>query len=174
MYNESDPEGVVARALRALPADDERPYGWQEFLARRARAASGPPAIGGGAVALAAALAMAGFALWVRFDQAFAPGDGASGTAASAAAGAYEAEAPHAAQRWLDSLPREPVVVRVGTRADVLNLEDRIAQVDDLLTAGSVGPAQAGHLLALQRERTQLVSSLAQVRYAETLADESR
>jgi hypothetical protein len=66
------------------------------------------------------------------------------------------------------------VVVRVGTRADVLNLEDRIAQVDDLLTAGSVRPAPAGHLLALQRERTQLVSSLAQVRYAETLADESR
>lgn len=172
MYNESDSEGVVARALRALPADDQRPYDWQEFLARRARAASGPRAIGGGAVALAAALAMAGFALWVRFDHA--PGEVASGAPAPEAAGAYEGEEPRAAQRWLESLPREPVVVRVSTRADVLNLEDRIAQVDDLLTAGSVRPAPAGHLLALQRERTQLVSSLAQVRYAEALADESR
>ncbi len=174
MYSESDPEGVVARALRALPAEDQRPYDWQEFLARRARAASGPRAFGGGALAAAAALAMAGFALWVRFDQAAAPAQRADDAPVREARGAYEGEAPRAAQRWLESLPREPVVVRVGTRADVLNLEDRIAQVDDLLTAGSVRPATAGPLLALQRERTQLVSSLAQVRYAETLADESR
>jgi hypothetical protein len=164
----------MARALRALPADDERPYGWPEFVARRARAASGPHAVGGGALAVAAALALAGVALWVRFDQTSAPAPLADGAAAREAAGAEAGEAPHVAQRWLDSLPREPVVVRVGTRADVLNLEDRIAQVDDLLTAGSVRPTQGAHLLALQRERTQLVSSLAQVRYAETLADESR
>jgi hypothetical protein len=182
MYNESDPESVVARALRALPADDARPYGWQEFLARRARAASGPRAIGGGALAVAAALALAGIALWVRFDHrpvgtavtALAPGEVAGGAPAREAARAGAGEAPRAAQRWLESLPREPVIVRVGTRADVLTLEDRIAQVDDLLTASSVRPAQAAHLLALQRERTQLVSSLVQVRYAETLADESR
>jgi hypothetical protein len=172
MYNESDPEGVVARTLRALPADDERPYGWPEFLARRARAASGPRAIGGGALAVAAALALAGIALWVRFDHA--PGDVAGGALAREATGAEAGEAPRAAQRWLESLPREPAIVRVSTRADVLGLEDRIAQVDDLLTASSVRPAPAAHLLALQRERTELVSSLAQVRYAETLADESR
>jgi hypothetical protein len=64
--------------------------------------------------------------------------------------------------------------VRVGTRADVLGLEDRIAQVDDLLTAGDAGRGQDVAVLALQRERARLVSSLVQVRYAETLANESR
>jgi len=37
-----------------------------------------------------------------------------------------------AIESWLATLPREPAVVRVGTRAAVAGLEDRIAQVDDL------------------------------------------
>ena len=64
--------------------------------------------------------------------------------------------------------------MRVGTRAAVTGLEDRLAEVDDLLTAERIDQAQPAHLAALQQERRRLVSSLAQVRYAETLADESR
>jgi len=79
-----------------------------------------------------------------------------------------------AADYWLERLPREPALVRVGTRAAVETLEDHIAQVDDLLTAERAGSAPAARLQALQQERTQLVSSLVQVRYAETLADASR
>jgi hypothetical protein len=63
--------------------------------------------------------------------------------------------------------------VRVGTRAAVAGLEDRIAQVDDLLTAVRLDRAQPGRLAALQQERMRLVGSLAQVRYAEVVATES-
>jgi hypothetical protein len=78
-----------------------------------------------------------------------------------------------AIESWLATLPREPVVVRVGTRADIARLEDRIAQVDDLLTSVSLEGRQPDRLAALQRERVRLVGSLAQVRYAEVLASES-
>jgi hypothetical protein len=179
MHNESDPEGDVARALAALPADDARPYDWHEFQRRRARAVPARRVIGAGALA-AAVLALAGVAVWVRVDQQRAANLMTAVTHADDAGGApsWQATAaagePRAAERWLASLPGEPAIVRVGTRADVLGLEDHIAQVDDLLSAAGAGRAQAVHLIALQRQRARLVSSLEQVRYAETLADESR
>jgi len=77
-------------------------------------------------------------------------------------------------EQWLATLPREPAVVRVGTRAAVTGLEDRIAQVDDLLSVARVEQARPARLAALQQERTRLVGTLLQVRYAETLVDESR
>src|SRR5207253_1384811 len=79
-----------------------------------------------------------------------------------------------AAERWLESLPSEPAVVRVGTHAAVTGLEDRIAQLDDLLSEERLGQAPLARLVALQQERTRLVGTLAQVRYAEELADEWR
>jgi len=75
-----------------------------------------------------------------------------------------------AIERWLATLPREPVVVRVGTRAAVARLEDRIAQVDDLLTSVRLDGMRPDSLAALQQERVRLVGSLAQVRYAEVVA----
>ncbi|HTD12235.1 MAG TPA: hypothetical protein VK676_09225 [Steroidobacteraceae bacterium] len=168
MHNESDPERELARALAALPADDARPYDWREFQRRRAHAAPRRRGTGAGAFAAAAVCALAAVAVLVRLDHH------AQVRAVTAAATAPAAAEPRSAERWLASLPREPAVVRVGTRADVLGLEDRIAQVDDLLTAGDAGRGQDVAVLALQRERARLVSSLVQVRYAETLANESR
>jgi hypothetical protein len=78
-----------------------------------------------------------------------------------------------AIESWLATLPREPVVVRVGTRAAVARLEDRIAQVDDLLTSVRLEGMGPDRLAALQQERVRLVGSLAQVRYAEVVASES-
>jgi len=73
-------------------------------------------------------------------------------------------------ETWLASLPQEPVVVNVGTQAAVAGLEDRIAQVDDLLTFGRLDGSQPDRLAVLQQERARLVGSLAQVRYAEFVA----
>jgi hypothetical protein len=80
-----------------------------------------------------------------------------------------------AIESWLATLPREPAVVRVGPRADVAQLEDNIAEVDDLLTSLRVdeGRRRPDRLAALQNERARLVRSLAQVRYAEVLASGS-
>jgi hypothetical protein len=73
----------------------------------------------------------------------------------------------------LAALPREPAVVRVGTRAAVAGLEDRIAQVDDLMTSMRIEGTSGDRLADLQRERLRLVGSLAQVRYAEVVASAS-
>jgi hypothetical protein len=72
-------------------------------------------------------------------------------------------------QHWLDTQPSEPAVVRVGPRLVVASLEDRIAWVDDALTDAQFTNASAARMRTLERERAQLVKSLAQVRYAETL-----
>ena len=81
---------------------------------------------------------------------------------------------PEVLEHWLAGLPSDPALVRVGARAAVGGLEDRIAQLDDQLSAARLEPAQAARLDALQRERTWLMGALVQVRYAETLADAAR
>ena len=73
-------------------------------------------------------------------------------------------------RQWLEQQPKEPAVVRVGARAAVASLEDRIAWVDDALSDAQFGSANRGGMQVLERERAQLVSSLARVRYAQTLA----
>jgi len=78
-----------------------------------------------------------------------------------------------AIERWLASLPQEPAVVRVGTRAAVAGLEDQIAQVDEMLTSARVEGVESDRLVTLQRERARLVGSLAEVRYAEVVAAQS-
>jgi hypothetical protein len=75
-----------------------------------------------------------------------------------------------ASRQWLDRQPAEPAVMRVGPRLAVANLEDRIAWVDDALSDAQFAHADAAGMRALRQERTRLVGSLAQVRYAETLA----
>jgi len=170
MHTESDANEAVGRALRALPADDAQPCSWLEFQRRQAQAVRpsplGTPAIAAAALAVIAVALLAVWA-WLGHGNAAAPA-----RLAVTAARPADQEDAGAAERWLASLPREPAIVRVGTRADVLRLEDRIAQVDDLLTAGRANQAQPAHLVALQRERAQLVTALARVRYAETLGNE--
>ena len=102
-----------------------------------------------------------------------------SGEASTADAGQAAGDSSIAVKRsraiesWLASLPREPAVVRVGTRAAVATLEDRIAQVDDLMTSMRINGTPSDRVAALQRERLRLVGSLAQVRYAEVVASTS-
>jgi hypothetical protein len=59
--------------------------------------------------------------------------------------------------------------VRVGAYVAVAGLEDRIAQLDDLLSAARAEGMEPARLTALEAQRAGLVSSLAQVRYAEIL-----
>jgi hypothetical protein len=170
MHTESDTNEAVGRALRALPADDAQPCSWLEFQRRQAQVVRpspvGVPAIAAVALVLAAVTFLA---VWARLDQGNTAAHEGLAAAPARQAGA---EDTLATERWLASLPREPAIVRVGTRADVLRLEDRIAQVDDLLTAGHASRMQPTHLAALHRERARLVTALARVRYAEYLADE--
>ena len=184
MHTELEHEQACARLLRELPDDGARPYDWREFQ-RRAQAAPAAAARVARmrALALGVVIALAVLATAIRFGG----GPRAAHPAAAAATATAEKVAPAAgaepspaereeaaAQHWLERLPREPAVVRVGTRAAVETLEDHIAQVDDLLTSERAGSAPAARLRVLQQERAQLVNSLVQVRYAETLADAAR
>jgi hypothetical protein len=138
------------------------------------------------------AVLVASMALWVRFDTvnrsteladrgADDGGPSSLGQPADSAlhepatvghhdASAATTDSYDASSQWLASLPSEPAIVRVDTRFAVMDLEDRIAWLDDVLTSAQLDGQQAAHIVALRRERAQLVDSLAQVRYAETLA----
>ncbi len=182
MHTELEQEQGVARLLRELPVDSVRPYGWDEFQ-RRAQAAPVAAVRVAGLRALAAAvvIALAVLATATRLAPGPRPPHSPAATVAPEIAAPpapgdtlpAEREAA-AAQYWLERLPREPALVRVGTRAAVETLEDHIAQVDDLLTTERAGSAPAARVRVLQQERAQLVNSLVQVRYAETLADAAR
>jgi len=168
MENQSN----IVRHLRALPQEIPQPYDWIEFRRRereRAHAAARRRAMhrSYAAVAAAFALIVVGLATWMRGRQT-------PPIPLGAAPALVDQGRADAAERWLVSLPSEPVVVHVGTRAAVAGLEDRIAQLDDVLSEARVEGMQPAKLVPLEEQRARLVNSLVQVRYAETLVSASR
>jgi hypothetical protein len=168
------PDPRLGQRLRALP-DALPPYGYGEFsrrLARRRQRRDPAPLR-----LLAAALAVVVVG-WVMkhgpesLTAALAMLDGTPAAAPSQSAGpaSMPVAAPLAAnaERWLNAQPRR-AIVRVPTQMAVTELEDQIAAIDDQLTAVGLSQSQAGQLAILQRDRAQLVESLAQVRYAQIL-----
>ena len=176
----------IARHLRSLPQEIRQPYDWIEFRRRASRQRTNAYAREGAnkrkyaAIAAALFLVVVGVAAWVRVTRPVTPesieSDAISGRdePVSARDAASVDARVDAAERWLVSLPSEPIVVRVGTRAAVAGLEDRIAQLDDFLSAARAEGTQPAKLVAVEEQRARLVNSLVQVRYAETLASESR
>jgi hypothetical protein len=166
--------------LRSLTTEVAPPVNWEEFRRRqfliRARLQTARRRQIGFAALLAAVL-FGCIALWSGLPSA----DRLAGqpdplrsitVVPPLAPVAWDEAAARAAasERWLASLPEEPVIVRFGTRAAVTNLEDRIAWVDDTLTAMRTEGGEGARAFALQHERERLVASLVEVRYAETLA----
>jgi len=182
MHTDLDTQtGAIVNRLRQLPDEMQPPCDWQEFerraqhcsSVRRKRLNATQVAI----TALALVIVVVGVAVWNRIDAsrdlpsiAAAQESAAHMQSIDAASNAARAQA---IESWLATLSEEPVVVRVGTRAAVAGLEDRIAQVDDLLTSVRVEGARPDGVVALQQERARLVGSLAQVRYAEVVAAQS-
>jgi hypothetical protein len=179
MHTDLDRDPTVARLLDALPHEAAPPFGWEEFR-RRAQPRPTLAAHLTGAPALAAAvvIAVAVCALAIRSAGLTRHPYTAPEAVQYGVATVPSRELPVAdetyAERYLDSLPREPSLVHVGTRAAVETLEDNIAQVDDLVSTARAGSAPPARLQALLDDRTLLVSSLVQVRYAESLAAASR
>ncbi len=179
--------GDIGQQLRDLPGMPA-PYDWAEF-GRRSRERATPKrqlvtwphaAAAAGLTAFVAAMAMLGTGDQTQIDHhdgrdpvaaTVAPGSPESAQAHSAAVDGNRDPAEQAGQarEWLAQHPAEPAVVRAGPRLAVANLEDRIAWFDDALTDERLGGANPAQLKVLQTERARLVSSLAQVRYAEVL-----
>lgn len=185
----------LAKRLRDLPTEIQPPCNWQDFQRRsrvRTDGAAGSLHWRHVAVAATVLVVMCGIAVWGRVGGEVGSAAGTNSEVqaeAEVGAGAesdidalrathngsqlvHRTQDSRAIESWLATLPREPVVVRVGTRADVARLEDRIAQVDDLLTSEQVEGVRPERVRALRQERTRLVGSLAQVRYAEVVASE--
>jgi hypothetical protein len=177
-------EKIIARRLRAAAEDSgDVPYDFREFQRRRhrSRLARGfergrPAAI---AVAAAAAALVVGFAIASLNrhrgpasspTESPAPINIRGGAGSAATFDGLAQRRTRELEGWLADLPRDPAVVRVGTHVAVTSLQDQIASLDDLMSAERVAGAQPSKLDALERQRGQLVSSLAQLRYAELLA----
>jgi hypothetical protein len=172
---------VIARRLRELPPEQPPPLAWPEFERKaaarkdameRARDARRRSIRRYAAVAASLTVVVAGVAAWSRFSSPTAEIRASDATPGlpmlSQPDPRFLAQAA-ASERWLSHLPAEPAVVRVGTRAAVANLEDRIAWMDDVLSAERLEAVDPTHIVALQHERARLLNSLAQVRYAESL-----
>jgi hypothetical protein len=200
--SDSQVQACIER-LRSLPTEAPLPYNWQEFQRRsQRRLPAANEGLNGRRMAVAAALLLvvSAIAIWGRVggggphlaaesgaveegSAGWTQGPGSAGDSAPARAGANDVAADDVAavtvnrsraiESWLATLPSEPTVIRVGTRAAVASLEDRIAQVDDLMTSVRMDGMRPDRLAALQQERLRLVGSLAQVRYAEVVASES-
>jgi hypothetical protein len=174
-------EAIIARRLRAAAEDQGAvPYDWDEFQRRAHR--SGSRALGRNrvarmAVTAAAAGLLVAFALAAlsRYRAAVAPTLGTPLISGRGSVPAAIADDPARARTrelegWLANLPRDPAVVRVGAHAAVTSLQDQIATLDDLMSAERAAGAGPRRLDALEQQRSELVSSLAQLRYAELLA----
>ena len=180
--------GAVGERLRALPEENAEPYGWEEFRRRTPGAARGDGRRATAAVlslrAAAAILLLAGataLAAWMwggseRPSHLSAETGASSLTMAAAQPGARfdpaDARA-RAMEGWLARQPAEPAMVRVGAYATEAGLEDRIAELDDLLTTARAEGVGSARLSPLEEQRARLVSSLVQVRFAETLVSDS-
>ena len=165
----------LKQRLQDLP-DGAAPYGYSEFThrysRRRARQTQRPLRL----LAAALAVLVAGWAL----KHGLVPLIGAEPPVADVPMMPFAppAIAPEArwpvllptvnAERWLSSHPRQ-ALVRVPAQMAVTELEDQIATMDDQLNLVQLSDPQAQQLTLLQRDRAQMVESLAQVRYAQNL-----
>ena len=204
MHDDLGNSDLARRLRELADAGGEAPYDWAEFERRRHARAAAPKRSARYRLAVAASALLVATAALGYYVQSGGTGGGvargsdplslarSSRCAADAARGASRdsdcaasAErharseptgrtASSAMQLWFADLPREPVVHRVGTQLAESGLVDQIATLDQLLSAERVAHARPQRVAALERQRAQLVGSLAQFRYAELLAQASR
>ncbi len=172
-----DPQ--LLERLRDLP-DAPPPYGFAEFshrhARRRMRATQRPLRLMAAALAVVIGgwLLRHGLGSFIVTQSTLAdlpviqmppPGDEAQGPPP----GGSPVLLPTAnAERWLNAHPQR-ALVRVSAQMAVTELEDQIATMDDQLNAVRLSQPPGQQLAMLQRDRAQLVESLAQVRYAQNL-----
>ena len=174
MHTDLDEKIIASRLRTAADDPSDAPYDWAEFQRRRHRSVltraierNRPVAIAASVVAAVLITALP----FVRSTREHSPPIAPAHTVASTNVSDRQEQArTRAIESWLAGLPRNRVIVRVGTHAAVTSLQDQIAALDDLMSSERVAGAQPSRLDALERQRAQLVSSLAQVQYAEMLA----
>lgn len=189
MSSPAPPRGEPARSglahrLRALPSETTPPFGWGELQrrARRRRQLRAIARAGSASLAACCVLALTAGALWMHLGapqpnvaeiEPTPPADAPVRAETMGDAATLLARA-EAAERWLSSDPDGGAIVHVSTGLAIARLEDRIASVDDQLDAAQLQEAGGARLRSLRLERARLIDDLARVRYAETLAADTR
>jgi hypothetical protein len=171
---------AVGSRLRQIPDEIAPPYDWPEFTRRSQQhnlARGAGLSWRDAAIAATLVVGVCGVALWGRVHRSAQLAQVAPRPTVTepqrVLRDTQDVDRSRQIESWLASLPEEPIVVRVGTRAAVAGLQDRIAQVDDLLTSVQLGGTGEDRIEQLRQERMRLVGSLAQVRYAEVVASQS-
>jgi hypothetical protein len=154
--------------LNALP-DVSPPYDFAEFSRRSGQRSRGARTQ---MFATAAVVVLAVAALAVRLGDRL-PDSARTGGPRAAAPFLTDAAAGRSRAPESQDLAQEPAVASLGSRAAVTRLEDRIAQLDDLLSAARAAPDQPTALQRLQQERARVFGTLVQVRAAQNVADQS-
>jgi anti-sigma factor RsiW len=167
MHADFDPMNDIRTALRALPGFTPPAGAWAGAQARLAQREAGTPAMPA-RLAMAASLVvmLAAGLLWGGMPQGVTSPD----RPAPLGAPIKDLVAENARlEAVLSGLP-QPSTTRVGTAYAVAALEDRLAMIDDRLTAVSLQPAAPETTEELWRQRVNLMNSLVQVQYANLVA----
>jgi hypothetical protein len=185
LESKTDPAALdpqLLQRLRDLPDAAAPPYGFSEFshryARRRVRATQRPLRLMAAALAvviggwllrhgLGSLIAVDSTLSDVPVTQLAAPADGPYGPPPLGAHSPVLLPTANA-ESWLKAHPQR-ALIRVPAQMAVTALEDQIATMDDQLNAVRLSRAPAPQLAVLQRDRAQLVESLAQVRYAQNL-----
>lgn len=165
---------VLRTSLAGLPAIAPPEGAWGRILtaaeAPVARAPRWP-------VAVAASLVMASVAVFaaLRIDGGTAAGPAASSSVSAASSEARDpgwevVQAENARLEALLAALPEDQHVRASTGTTVSALEDRLALVDDQLSAAAFEPLAPGEAESLWRTRLYLMNSLVKVRYGQVTA----
>jgi hypothetical protein len=171
MQSDLERSGRLGELLRGLPQEARAPYNFAEFTRRIEQGKRGKRSQ---VLAAAAVVAVAVIALSLRLAATLPSGGGMVQLPSGAAEAPDTAPAQSAgAERDSALLTQEPAVARLGPRAAVIRLEDRIAQLDDLLSAAQAAQDAPPTVQALQQERRRVFGTLLQVQSAEAVADES-
>lgn len=156
--------------LAALPDIAPPEDGWTRILA----AADAPPArVPRWPAALAASLAVASIAVFaaLQVGGGSTPVASAPATATTTSDAGWElVQAENARLEALLAALPEDQHVRASTGTTVSALEDRLALVDDQLSAAAFEPLAPGEAESLWRMRLYLMNSLVQVRYGQITA----
>jgi hypothetical protein len=187
MHPDLEHDPSLSKRLQTLP-EETQPYGFAEFERRRQERgvrvrevrrlprlfSSSMAGLVVGTAAAGLVLAVLGLTYWshapdLLTDPTEQELTGTPGRAAHGPPPVPEIQAD-AMEGWLASLPEDPALVRVGARTAVTSLEDRIAQLDDEISAERAASTRPERLQVILQQRSQLLRSLVQVRYAEDLA----
>jgi hypothetical protein len=171
-------------ALRELPQLDPPPGVWSRVAARAQveRDTGVAPRwrrwLAGGAIAAAAAFV--GIVLIARSpDAPDQPGDrnatvvpedaprDSAGRPLMPATYVALVEESARLERMLARMPRQRPLMSAGTASTIIDLEDRIALIDEHLTVGVARGLEVPQRQVLWRERVDLMNALVQVRYAQ-------